>query len=69
MEGSGVPNYCLWSGVGLFLYTAFESYVNRRQIKSLEKSELPKNIEIIKDKWNVKEEEIKKANEYNAEKM
>lgn len=53
----------------MFLYSAFETYVNRRQIKSLERSEMPDNIEIIKDKWDVKEDEIKKANEYNAEKM
>jgi hypothetical protein len=63
------PNYCLWSAVSIALYSALEFYVNRRQIAALKRNEMPKGIEIIKDKWEVKPDEIKQANEYNAESM
>jgi hypothetical protein len=43
--------------------------VNRRQIAALKRNEMPKDIALIKDKWDVQIEDIKKANEYNAEKM
>ena len=68
-ETDQITNYCLWSGISIFLYTAFEFYINRRQIKALQRNEMPQNIALIKDKWDVKLEDIQKANEYNAEKM
>lgn len=58
MEDKNIPNYCLWSGISMFLYTAFEFYVNRRQIAALKKNEIPKDIDLIKDKWDVKLEDI-----------
>ena len=69
MVEDNIPNYCLWSAISMSLYYAFEFYINRRQIAALKRNEIPKDIDLIKDKWDVKLEEIKKANEYNAEKM
>lgn len=64
-----IPDYCMWSAISMAIYYALEFYVTRRQIAALKRNEMPKNISLIQDKWDVKIEEIKKANEYNAEKM
>lgn len=62
-------NYYKMTAIGYVLYSAFEFYLNRRQISKLKRNEMPGNIDLIKDIWDVKEEDIKKSNDYAREKM
>lgn len=62
-------NYYSATAAGYFIYSAFEFYLNRRQINKLKKNEMPKDVDLIKDLWKVNEEDIKKNNNYAREKM
>ena len=55
--------------IGYLLYEGFDYYLDRRQVAFLRKNKMPSTISVIKDLWDVKEEEVKKNNQYSIEKM
>lgn len=68
LQGLNIDYYRA-TAIGYICYSLFEFYINRRQINKLKKNEMPKDVDLIKDLWDVKEEEIIKSNNYSREKM